>query len=65
MLATSKLNTVHSHISKALLDCQVSDDEHKLILDEVEKYRAMNEDLRRKHAPVAGSSVIDEDTKTS
>jgi len=59
ILAASKLNTVHSHISKALEDCQVSDDEHKLILDEVEKYGAMKEDLHRKHAPAAGS-VVDE-----
>jgi hypothetical protein len=63
MLAASKLNTVHNHISKALEDCRVSDDEYKLILDEVEKYRAMKEELRRRHAPAAGSSVIDEDTK--
>jgi len=61
VLAASKLNTVHSHISKALEDCEVSDDEYKLILDEVEKYRTMKEELR-KHAPAAGS-MIDEETK--
>jgi len=38
VLAASKLNTVHSHISKAMEDCQDSDDEYNLILDEVEKY---------------------------
>jgi len=27
VLATSKLNTVHSHISKALEDCNIFDDE--------------------------------------
>ena len=63
MLAASKLSTVHNHISKALEDCRVSDDEYKLILEEVEKYRVMKEELRRKHAPAAGSSVIDEETK--
>ena len=44
------LNTVHSHISKALEDCQVSDDEYKLIflLDEVENYRAAKAELRHK-----------------
>ena len=40
----------------------VSDDEYKLILDEVEKYRTMKEELRHKHAPVAGS-IMDEETK--
>jgi len=62
-LAAYKLNTVHSHISKALEDYEVSDGEYKLILDEVEKYRAMKEELRRKHASVADSSVIDEETQ--
>jgi len=55
ILASSKLNTVHSHISKALEDCKISDDEYKLVLDEVEKYRAMKEELRRKHT--AGSLI--------
>ena len=62
ILALSKLITVHSHISKALEDCKISDDEYKLILGEVEKYRALKDELRRKHAPTAGS-VIDEATK--
>lgn len=61
ILASSKLNTVHSHISKALEDSVISDDEYKLILDEVEKYRIMKEELRHKHAPAGG--VIDEKTK--
>jgi len=64
ILATSKLNTVHSHISKALEDCKISGDEYKLILDEIEKYRAMKEELRRQHAPAA-SSVTDEETKNA
>jgi len=62
VLAASKLNTVHSHISKALEDCEVSDDEYKLIPNEVEKYRTMKEELRHKHASAAGS-MIDEKTK--
>ena len=62
ILAASKLNTVYSHISKALEDCNISDDEYKLVLEEVEKYRTMKEEVRRKHASAAGS-VIDEETK--
>jgi hypothetical protein len=61
ILASNKLNTVHSHISKALEDCAISNDEYKLILDEVDKYRAMKEEIRKKMT--AGSSVIDEETK--
>lgn len=42
MLVSLKLDTVHSRISKALEDCSISDDEYKLIVDEVEKYRAVS-----------------------
>jgi hypothetical protein len=62
VLAASKLNTVHSHISKALEDCCISDDEYKLVFEEVEKYRTMKEELRHKHTPAAGS-MLDEETK--
>ena len=59
VLASSKLNSVQS---KALEDCNISDEEYKLVLDEVEKYRVMKEELRRKRAAAVGS-VIDEATK--
>ena len=45
VLASAKLNTVHSHISKALEDCNISDDEYKLVLEEIEKYRTMKETM--------------------
>jgi len=61
VLAASKLNSVHIHISKALEDCQISDYEYKLILDEVEKYRTMKAELRHKSAAVG--NVVDEETK--
>ena len=51
---------MHSHISKAVEDCNISDDEYKLVLDEVEKYCAMKEDLLRKHT---AGSLIDEKTE--
>jgi len=44
-------------------DCHVSDKEYKLILDEVEKYRTMKEEIRHKHTLKAGG-MIDEETKT-
>ena len=62
VLAVSKLNTVHSHISKAAEDCSITDNEYKLILEECEKYCSMKEKLRHKHGP-ATSSIIDEETK--
>ena len=63
VLASAKLYTVHSHISKALEDCNISDDEYKLVIEEIEKYRTM-EAIRRKHLSVAGS-MIDEETKNA
>ena len=59
VLAIAKLNTVHGHISKALEDCHVSDDEYKLILDKVEKYRTTKEEIRHKRTLTAGGMIDD------
>ena len=45
-LATAKLDTIASHISKALMDDYISDEEFKLIMDEMKKYKAMKEEIR-------------------
>lgn len=42
MLAYSKLNTVHSHISKALNGNNIRD-KYKLVLDDVEKFFNMKD----------------------
>jgi len=64
VLASATLNTVHSHISKTLEDCNVSDDKYKLVLEEIEKYCTMKEGIRRKHLSEAGS-MIDDETKNA
>ena len=46
MLTSSKLDTVASHISKALMDDHISDEEFKLIMEELNKYKAMKEEIR-------------------
>ena len=46
MLASAKLDTIASHISKALMDDHVSDEEFKLIMEELNKYKAMKEEIR-------------------
>ena len=38
----------HNHVSKAIEDGDISDEEFKLILEEAEKYRLMKEDIRKK-----------------
>ena len=45
-MAISKLNTVESHISKALMDNFVSNEEFNLILEEMNKYKALKEEIR-------------------
>ena len=45
-LASAKLDTIASHISKALMDGYISDEEFKLIMSEMDKYKAMKEEIR-------------------
>ena len=46
MLASAKLDTIASHISKALMDDYISDEEFKLIMEELNKYKAIKEEIR-------------------
>ena len=46
MLASAKLDTIASHVSKALTDDLISDKEFKLIMEELEKYKAMKEEIQ-------------------
>ena len=45
-LATSKLDTIASHISKALIDNFISNEEFNLIMEEMNKYKALKEEVR-------------------
>ena len=40
-IASAKLDTIASHVSKALSDNKVTDEEFRLILEELEKYKVM------------------------
>ena len=59
-LADAKLNTISDHISKALKDDHISDDEFSLIISELEKFNSMREEIRSKI-----KIGIDEATKQS
>jgi len=65
VLAESKLNTIADHVSIALFDGEISDDEFRLIIDEVAKYHQMKSEIRagaqKRHASVA----LDEETKNA
>ena len=45
-LAMAKLDTIASHVSKAMMDDFINDEEFKLIMEEMEKYKAMKEEIR-------------------
>ena len=48
-MAKSKLNTIKDLISKALNDGQISEGEFKLILDELEKYNNLKDEIHSKN----------------
>ena len=60
MLAESKINTIADHISKALKDNHVSDDEFSLIMSELTKFNQMKDEIRTKT-----KTKIDDETKQS
>ena len=45
-LATAKLDTIASHVSKALMDDFISPDEFNLVMEEMNKYKALKEEVR-------------------
>ena len=45
-LATAKLDTIASHVSKALTDDFISDEEFKLINEELNKHKVLKEEIR-------------------
>ena len=47
-IASAKLDTIASHVSKALSNHKVTDEEFRLILEELEKYKVMKEEVRTK-----------------
>ena len=45
-LAMAKLDTIAFHVSKAMMDDFISDEEFKLIMEEMNKYKALKEEVR-------------------
>ena len=52
VLAESKLDTISDHISHALKDGSIGNDEFSMILDEVAKYRMLKDQIRARAAHV-------------
>jgi hypothetical protein len=64
VLAESKLNTIADLVSTALVDGEISDDEFRLVVAEIEKYHQLKHEIRTR-AGKAHAGVLDEKTKTS
>ena len=45
-LASAKLDTISSHISKALMDDFISNEEFNLVMEEMNKYKTLKEEVR-------------------
>jgi hypothetical protein len=52
-VANTKLNSIHQLVSKAMIDSQISDEEFTLILNEVERYQTLKEEIRSKARSLA------------
>ena len=46
ILAGSKLNSISDHVSRALTDGQISDEEFRIVVDEAHKYTQMKAEIR-------------------
>ena len=45
-LAAAKLDTIASHVSKALIDDFINNEEFNLVMEEMDKYKALKEEVR-------------------
>ena len=68
-IASAKLDTISSHISKALSDNKVTDEEFRLILEELEKYKVMKEEVsaktKKKIATETEESLIEREARSA
>ena len=68
MLARSKLNSIESKISEALINNEISHEDFMTILNEEKKYRELKESIRRmnsQRSDVEKISLIEEGKKIS
>ena len=63
--AESKLNTIADHVSSALMDGQISEEEFRLIMSEVTKYTQMKAEIRAGARKVHDAVQLDEETKNA
>ena len=64
-IASIKQNTIDSRISKVLSDNKVNDEEFQLILEELEKYKVMKEEVRLKTKKKIATETVEMLKKSS
>ena len=65
ILAESKLNTIADHVSRALMDGRISNEEFSLIVNEVGKYRQMKAEIRAGAQKAHAAVTLDEEAKNA
>ena len=68
MLARSKLNSIETEISEALINNEISHEDYMTIMNEEKKYRELKESIRMmnsQRSDVEKVSLIEEGKKTS
>ena len=58
MLARSKLNSIESKVSEALINSEISHEEFMVIINEEKKYRALKESIRMMNSQRSDSEKI-------
>ena len=61
ILAGSKLNSISAHVSRALTDGQISDEEFHIVVDEVHKYTQMKAKIRARAKKAHAAVTLDEE----
>ena len=65
ILAGSKLNSISDLVSRALTNGQISDEEFRVVVDEVHKYTQMKAEIRAGAKKAHAAVTLDEETKIS
>ena len=65
VLPESKLNTIADHVSTALADGTISDEEFRLVVQEAHKYAQMKAEIRAGAIKAHAAVTLDEETKNS
>ena len=67
MLSRSKLNSIEMLIYQALIDSNISQEEHTTVINEEEKYRRMKEDIgmRKSQRSDADKDELNEENEKS